>query len=108
MKFFRLLPLLAALVFTAGCTSGHSDHSGHYTKLRVTNHRGEVLAEWVARGYVLRSEQGYRITAVERLSGPPHPILSRYPDGWHTTVTGPHILRWRSGKPFWLYALENE
>ena len=102
MKFFRLLPLLAALVFTAGCASER------FTKLRVTNHRGEVLAEWVARGYVLRSEQGDRITAVERLSGPPHPILSRYPDGWHTTVTGPHILRWRSGKPFWLYALENE
>ena len=105
MKFPRLLLLLAALVFTAGCVSGHS---GRYTKLRVTNHRGEILAEWVARGYILRSEQGYRITAVERLSGEPHPILSKYPDGWHTTVTGPHILHWRCGQPFWLYELENE
>ncbi len=102
MTFPRLLLLLAALVFTAGCASER------FTKLRVTNHRGEVLAEWVARGYVLRSEQGYRITAVERLSGPPHPILSRYPDGWRTTVAGPHILRWRCGEPYWLYELESE
>ena len=102
MKFPRLLPLLAALVLTAGCASSH------YTKLSVTNHRGEVLSEWVARGYIHRCEQGYRITAIERLSGPPHPILSKYPDGWRTTVTGPHILHWRCGKPFWLYALEND
>ena len=102
MKFPRLLLLLAVLVLTAGCASRR------YTKLRVTNPRGEILAEWVARGYILRSEQGYRITAVERLSGEPHPILSKYPDGWHTTVTGPHILHWRCGKPFWLYALEND
>ena len=102
MKFPRLLPLLAVLVLAGGCASGH------YTKLRVTNHRGEIMAEWVARGHILRSEKGYRITAVERRSGPPHPIFSKYPDGWHTTVTGPHILHWRCGKPFWLYELEDE
>ncbi len=101
MKFSRLLLLLAVLALSAGCTSGH------YTKLRVTNARGEITAEWVARGYILRSELGYRITAVERLSGPPHSILSKYPDGWHTTVTGPHILHWHCGKPFWLYELED-
>ena len=102
MKLPRLLLLLAALVLMAGCGSGH------FTKLRVTNHRGEILAEWVARGVVLPTDRGYRITAVERLSGEPHPILSKYPDGWHTTVTGPHILHWQCGKPFWLYELENE
>ena len=102
MKLPRLLLLLAALTLSAGCGSGR------YTKLRVTNHRGEILAEWVARGCILPSEQGYRITAVERLSGPPHPVLSRYPDGWHTSVTGPHILHWRCGKPLWLYELENQ
>lgn len=102
MTFPRLLLLLAALVLTSGCASHR------YTKLRVTNHRGETISEWVARGSVQRSPQGYRITAVERLSGPPHPILSKYPDGWHTSVTGPHILHWRCGKPFWLYELENE
>ena len=102
MTFPRLLLLLAALVLTAGCASRR------YTKLRVTNQRGEILAEWVARSYILPTDRGYRITAVERLSGAPHPILSKYPDGWHTTVTGPHIEHWRCGQPYWLYELENE
>jgi hypothetical protein len=74
----------------------------------VTNHRGEFIAEWVARGPVRRTEHGYRITAVERQSGAPHSQLVKYPDGWSTTVTGPHILRWRCGQPHWLYVLEND
>jgi hypothetical protein len=102
MKFPRLLLLLAALALTTGCASNR------YTMLRVTDHRGGLIAEWVARGYVKRTDQGYRITAVERISGPPHSLLSKYPDGWHTTVTGPHILRWRCGQPYWLYEYENE
>ena len=102
MKFPRTILLLAALFLTAGCTSHR------YTKLRVTNHRGEVIAEWVARGYVSRSAQGYRITAVERQSGEPYPLLSKYPDGWRTNVVGPHILRWRCGQPYWLYEIEHQ
>ena len=101
MKLPRLLLLLAALVLTSGCAS-------RYTKLRVTGHRGELLAEWVARGHIERVERGYRITAVERISGPPFSLLSKYPDGWRTTVTGPHILRWRCGQPYWLYLYEHD
>jgi len=101
MKFPRLLLLLAALVF-AGCATGE------YTKFRVTNQRGEVLAEWVARGKIARTEAGYRITAVERRSGAPYALLSKYPEGWRTTVAGPHIRHWRCGQPFWLYAWESQ
>ena len=102
MKFPRLpLLLAAALTLATGCASQR------FTRLRVTDHHGAVLAEWVARGFIRRSEQGYRITAVERVSGPPFAIVSRYPEGWRTTVTGPHILHWRSGKPLWLYELED-
>lgn len=106
MTFPRTLLLLAALCFTAGCASGFGAH--RFTKLRVTNHRGEFLAEWVTRGPVRRIDQGYRITAVERQSAPPHALLVKYPDGWKTTVTGPHILRWRCGQPHWLYESEQE
>ena len=101
-----LLLLLAVLCLTAGCASGSG--SRRFTKLHVTDHRGAFLAEWVARGPVRRVEQGYRITAVERQSGPPHSLLTKYPDGWKTTVTGPHILRWRCGQPYWLYENESE
>ncbi len=100
MKLPHLLAL-AALALLAGCETGH--HETKYTKLRVTDEHDNLIAEWVAKGYLLRVDKGYRITAVERLSGPPHPILSKYPDGWRTTVTGPHILRWRCGEPYWLY-----
>ncbi len=49
-----------------------------------------------------------RVTAVERESGPPYPTLSKYPDGWRTTVTGPNIMHWRCAKPLWLYDRERE
>ena len=110
MKFPRpaVLLLLAAVLLTVGCASYPGKTPAKYTMLRVTDHHGAVLAEWVAKGYVSPVEKGYRITAVERLSGPPHPIRSKYPDGWRTTVTGPHILSWPCGEPYWLYQLNNE
>jgi hypothetical protein len=51
---------------------------------------------------VRKVETSYRITAVERLTGP-YMVLSKYPDGWKTTVIGPHIARWPCGKPLWLH-----
>jgi hypothetical protein len=106
MKFPHLVALLALLLLASGCAT--SSHPNRYTKLRVTDHHGELIAEWVAKGYVMPVEKGYRITAVERLSGPRYPIYSRYPEGWLTTVTGPHIRSWRCGEPSWLYALNHD
>lgn len=96
------LPLLAALVLVTGC------QTTKFTKLRVTNHRGEMIAEWTAKGAVSATERGYRITAVERLSGPPYSTYTRYPDGWRTNAVGPHILRWRCQKPLWLAELDGD
>ena len=100
VKFSRLLSALAMLSLCAGC------QTTRYTKLRATDYSDRLIAEWVAEGDIDKVENGYRITAVERLSGPPFMTLSKYPDGWRTTVTGPHIVRWRCGKPLWLYDLE--
>ena len=105
MKPPRLLAL-AALLLVTGCAT--TTHEGTYTKLQVTDERGRMIAEWVAKGLLLPVDKGYRITAVERISAPPHSVLAKYPDGWRTTVTGPHILHWHCGKPYWLYQLENE
>jgi hypothetical protein len=90
----------AGVVFT-GCQST-------FTKFRVTNYRDELVAEWTARGFVIPLERGYSITAVERKSGPPFSVLSRYPDGWETVVTGPHIHHWRCPKPQWLAEYEGD
>jgi hypothetical protein len=70
----------------------------------VTNPRGELIAEWVARGYVYHNEVGYRITAVERMDAERFSKPARYPDGWRTTVVGPVIHHWRCAKPAWLEA----
>src|SRR6187402_375647 len=88
VKLLRLLALPLLLLLLPGCVG--------YTKFRATNLRGEMLAEWTARGLFYPVSNGYRITAVERISGPPHSHVSHYPDGWRTMVTGAHIERWHT------------
>lgn len=97
MRFLRLLPIAAALLLSACQT---------YTKFRVTNYRGDLIAEWIAEGDVDRVGPGYKIKAVERTSGPPLSQTTYYPNGWRTTVAGPHIVRWRTSKPEWLRELD--
>jgi len=92
---------LAVLMLSACC---HST----YTRLRVTNPRGELIADWVAVGPIYPVGRGYRIIAVERISGPPHPILTRYPDGWRTTAVGPNIRHWRCPAPDWLQEIDDD
>lgn len=96
MKLPRILILLLAAVLLPACTSSS------YTRFRSANLRGETIAEWTARGPYYPVSTGYRITAIERVSGPPYSHKSRYPHGWKTTVTGPAIEKWRTAKPAWL------
>jgi hypothetical protein len=98
VKLSPLLLLFAALAVLPGCAG--------YTKFRTTNYRGELTAEWTARGFYYPVSGGYRINAIERISGPPHMLVSRYPEGRRTNVTGPNIVRWRTNKPLWMYQLE--
>ena len=95
LRGFCLLPLLY------GCAP-----SAKFTKLRVSNYRGTTLSEYTARGAIYPVEGGYRIIAVERESGTPHRVLSRYPDGWQVTVLGPRVTHWRTEKPDWLVERE--
>jgi len=96
-----LLCLAIAGLLLCGCQNS-------FTRFQVTNYRNELIAEWVARGYVEPLERGYGITAVERISGPPYSITSHYPDGWPTVVTGPHIWHWRCAKPHWLAVYDGD
>jgi hypothetical protein len=93
-----LFLLAAVLVVLPGCFG--------YTKFRATNPRGETIAEWTSRGLFYPVSGGYHITAVERISGPPHMLESHYPHGIGATVTGAHIERWHTHKPLWMYELE--
>ncbi len=95
---FPRLSLLAAALLLTGCQT--------YTKLRVTNYRGDLVADWVAEGHVSKRGPVYKIKAVERTSPPPYSQTTHYPNGWQTTVAGPNIVRWNCGKPFWLYQLD--
>lgn len=106
MKSFRLIPflVLCALIL-AGCASGPiATASKHYHRVRITNPRGELVAEWIAIGHVWRTgTNGYRFRAVQRVSGPPFMQLSRYPDGRVVDVNGPNIHISTCGAPLWIY-----
>ncbi len=93
----KFLPLLA-LAFLTGCQT--------YTKLSVTDHQGDRIADWIAEGSVKKVDQGYAIKAVERHSGPPNEVVNKYPNGWRTTVVGPNIVRQSVDKPAWLFDLD--
>jgi hypothetical protein len=96
----KFLPLLA-IVFLTGCQT-------RYTKFTVTDYQGGPIATWVAEGGYSCHEQGYRIRAVERHSGPPYEVHNRYPNGWRAVVTGPNIVRESVAKPEWLRELDGE
>ena len=100
-RHVKLLPLFAVVALLAGCQTP-------YTKLTVTDHQGDRIAEWIAEGPVKKTEQGYGIKAVERTSRAPHAITNRYPNGWHTQVIGPNIVRQRVDKPLWLAEMDGE
>jgi hypothetical protein len=102
--FARVFLLLAAMTFAA-CQSCPM-WSGRYTRFEVTNYRGELIASWVAEGSFRSFGDGFLITAVQRTSALPYAQTSRYPDGWKTWVSGPHIRYGRCAKPHWME--ENE
>ena len=101
----KFLPLLA-FAFLTGCQTYSGSQT--YTKLSVSNHQGDHISEWIAEGYVSKTEHGYSIKAIERHSGAPNKVVNRYPNGWRTTVIGPNIVRQPVDKPAWLVELDAE
>jgi hypothetical protein len=73
-----------------------------YTQVRVTNPRGELICNWVARGWAWPVEGGYHIVAVERTDGGRFSRTVHYPDGLRTLVVGPYIRRTPCAKPEWM------
>jgi hypothetical protein len=104
-----LLFLLATLIATTGCSNywaQYTDPARKYYRVRVTNPRGELIADYIAENRPARTERGFRFKAVERLSSPPFQREMRYPRGRIIEVAGPNILVARCGKPLWLYELD--
>lgn len=108
MNFSRLPIVLLPLVFAAGCAATPKcppSSAPRYYKVTSTDLGGRLVAEWTAEGTVWKYENGYRINAVERLSGPPLMVYSRYPHGRRTVVTGPAVTITRTRQPAWLRAM---
>lgn len=99
LRIVKFLPLIAFVILT-GCQT--------YTRLSVTDLEGDRVADWVAEGSVKKVEQGYAIKAVERRSGPPNEVVTKYPNGRHTTVVGANIILQPVDKPAWLAELDAE
>jgi hypothetical protein len=100
VKHLQLVLLLVVIVLFSGCVGW--DRSTYY-RVRVTDPRGVLIADWVAEGWVQRIEGGYRFRAVQRLSGGPWAKLIRYPQGITVEASGPNILISRCDPPVWLH-----
>ena len=107
VTFLRLLLFAVFVLSMAGCADPWSRViPPAYYRVRVTNPRGELVADWVAVGFVARTETGYRFRAVERLSAPPHMQSIRYPEGRQVEASGPNIIVARCPEPLWLYEMK--
>ncbi|RYD69364.1 MAG: hypothetical protein EOP84_28615 [Verrucomicrobiaceae bacterium] len=109
VKLSRLvfLVLLLPLLLLSGC---HGDRyrgvNRTYSRVRITNPRGELISDYIAEGRVRSTERGYSFSAVERTTTMPYMMNVRYPRGRRIEVAGPNILVTRSGKPEWLYQVD--
>lgn len=111
MRPLLLLLLTLAATLLTGCESYFDRHpefnTRNFKRVRVTNPRGELTADYIAEGGVWKTERnGYRFRAVQRTSGPPFPQTIQYPRGRRVEVNGANIVISRSGKPLWLYELD--
>jgi hypothetical protein len=103
VKFPRLFLALLALALV-GCQTRLGSHPWprKYKLVRVTNPRGELIADWIAQGGVWQTERGYRFRAIERTTGYPIVLTTQYPHGRRVEVGGPNIVVSPVRKPLWL------
>lgn len=102
-----ILVLLLPLLLLSGChTSRYLRIPRDYYQVRVTNPRGEFIADYIAEGSVRRTERGYVFRAVERISPMPYMMMNRYPRGRRIEVAGPNVVVTPADKPEWLYQLD--
>ncbi len=99
--------LLLPFLLLSGChTHRYLSVYRDYYRVRVTNPRGEFIADYIAEGGVRRTERGYEFRAVERTGPVPYMMTVRYPRGRRIDVAGPNIVVTPSGKPEWLYHID--
>jgi hypothetical protein len=111
VRLRKVLPLLALALVSTGCTvldrANVLSREPVYRKVRVTDLHGVLIADWVAEGRVWSYGKAFRFNAVERRTGGPYPVLSKYPQGRKVIVDGPNIVVFPTGKPLWLYEIES-
>lgn len=72
----------------------------------MTNIRGELVADWIAEGRVVKSDRGYAFRAVERISAPPFMTVTHFPHGRRMNIAGANIIVTPTEKPYWLFAMD--
>jgi hypothetical protein len=106
----RLISLLLVVLALAqaGCAYTNNPFTRHryYRRVHITDFQGYLVADWIAEGPVWSYSPGYRFRAVERRSGGPIPVVSRYPNGHNVKVSGENIAIMPCEKPLWLKQLD--
>ena len=97
--------LVVGLAVLTGCQSLPFT-APHYTHFRVTNYRGELIADWTAEGDYGRVGPAYKIKAVERIVGrlTPRRLIIRTVGGrlWTARILCIGARRSRSGWSRWI------
>jgi hypothetical protein len=108
VKLLRLFILLTLVLTLSGCVttrrSNFITRHNVYRTVRLTDYQGHLVADWLAEGWVWRYGTGYRFLAMERLSGGPYPMRTRYEYGRKVIINGPNIVVTPCEKPEWLRA----
>lgn len=109
LHFFLKTCLLAAtsLLCVSSCTTPDKPLiKPVYRHVEVSDLEGKFIASYISEGYVDRTETGFKFKCIERTSGEPYPVTTRYPNGKPTNISGPNIIVSPTVKPDWLAEMD--
>ena len=116
MKLFRIFPLAALLSVCGllnGCFTVHTKQprpvrAPLYYRVVTSDFEGKRIAEYVAEGEVIKTDDGFTFNAVQRKSFGPPVECYRYPLGRPITVQASNVVSLPTCKPLWLRELDHD
>ena len=113
LRFLFTSVILCLCASLGGCLHVHTrpptpKKAPIYYKVMASDFEGGRIADYVAEGEVLRADDGYRFSAVERRIYQPEVIEMHYPLGRVVTAKAPNVIVVPTDKPLWLRHLDRD